>query len=157
MNKEQAFYAAVGTFVISWGDMEYGLNFLAHLIRRLSPVQRSQRVPQQLCRKIDFVKERIDALADANEWINLLDQIETIAETRHDLIHGAAIVRRFDRNKPAKVTFDRLFPSRRQPDRTMTTEEIIEIAERVGRLGDRVWDMIDGIVAASQFQPPQSN
>jgi hypothetical protein len=39
----------------------------------------------------------------------------------------------------------------------MTTEEVIEIAERVGRLGDRVWDMIDGIVAASQFQPPQSN
>jgi len=154
MNKEQAFYAAVGMFAISWGDMEYGLDLLAHLIRRLSPAQQSQKVPQQLCRKIDFIKERIDSLADVNECANLLDQIKTLAETRHDLIHGAAIIRRFDRNKPAKVTFNRLFSRRRRPDRTMITEEIIGIAERVGRLGDRVWDMVN--VAASQ-QPPQSN
>ncbi|MEZ5890490.1 MAG: hypothetical protein R3D52_09750 [Xanthobacteraceae bacterium] len=157
MNKEQAFHAAVGRFVISWGDMENGLDFLALLIRRHFPVRRHQKAPQKLCEKIDFLKKQVDSLADVNECANLLDQIKTLAKTRHDLIHGAAIIWRFDRNKPAKVTFDRFFSARRQPDRTITTEEIIEIAERVGCLGDRVWDMVDGIVAASQFQLPQSN
>ena len=93
--------------------------------------------------------------ADSNKCTNLLDEIEALAETRHDLIHGAAMIRRFDRNKPAAATFVRLFSSYQRLDRTMTTAEIIGIAERVGRLGDRVWDMVETV--ASQLQPPQSN
>jgi hypothetical protein len=155
MNKEQAFHAAVGMFVVSWGDLEHGLDFLVLLIRRSSPARRHQKAPRQLSGKIDFIKEQIDSLADSNECTNLLDEIETLAETRHDLIHGAAMIRRFDRNKPAVATFVRLFSRYQRPDRTMTTAEIIGIAERVGRLGDRVWNMVETV--ASQLQPPQSN
>ena len=75
MNKEQAFHAAVGMFVISWGDMENGLDFLALLIRRHFPVRRHQKAPQKLCEKIDFIKKRVDSLADSNECINLLSAI----------------------------------------------------------------------------------
>jgi hypothetical protein len=154
MNKEQAFHAAVGMFVVSWGDLEHGLDFLVLLIRRSFTARRHQKAPRQLSRKIDFIKERIDSLADSNKCTNLLDEIEALAETRHDLIHGAAMLRRFDRNK-REATFVRLFSSYQRPDRTMTTAEIIGIAERVGRLGDRVWDMVETV--ASQLQPPQSN
>jgi hypothetical protein len=147
MNKIQAFHAAVGQFVVAWADLEQGLDFLA-LFSARTPGPRSGKVPRQLAPKVCFIRQGVDAIPHLREHkvgiIALLDEVQSLGQTRHDFVHGAAM-RHFGRMS-SHVTFTRLLQPPKQelrPEITVSIAEISKTADRVHELGNEVWDLLD--------------
>jgi hypothetical protein len=77
MNKTHAFHAAVRQFVVSWADLEYGLDLLMLLTRA-----RGQKAPHQLSGKICFLRQQAEALPHLQEHkkpiVALLGEVERL-------------------------------------------------------------------------------
>ena len=95
----ERFYAAMGRFVIAWADMEHCLDLVLLNGRKLkSPL------PHQLSEKTNFVRKALAPVispTNGTSVLRLIDEIDELAPTRHDYVHGAVIGHDIVRSKLA--------------------------------------------------------
>jgi hypothetical protein len=152
MNKVEALHASLGRFLLAWADLEVGVDLLVLSLRQaMSSEQRKARLPHQLAAKIAFLRDRVEVLVEPpkrqNAIKDLLLEVERLAVTRHDFVHGAAIDRRVGKVS-ATVTVARLLQPDGRPRRPpirVTTAQINETADRVYALGDRLFDVVQAV------------
>jgi hypothetical protein len=94
VRKHEAFYAAIGRFVIFWSHLEICLDLLVLELAAAS-TETPKKVPHQLADKIKFIRRKINALPALKVFKPtiepLLDEIDTVSDTRHDYVHSATI------------------------------------------------------------------
>ena len=155
MNKVQAFHAALGEFIVLWAQLELGLDLLVLIARdTYARNQRPSKLPHQLSQKIRFIRRATDDLPswDAHRAVinTFLDEIEAVAPTRHDFVHGAMIEHHEKRNI-MMVTIGRLLQPHNIQGRgsiKVTTTDVAKTANRIRELGDRTFDMAEMLNAA---------
>jgi hypothetical protein len=93
---DEEFFAAIGRLTISWAEIELGLDCAVDIIHRFLGGQEIEtEAPRtSLYRKIRYIRKWTRAVPEPtfrNAVPVLLDEIETAAEVRHDLIHGVVL------------------------------------------------------------------
>ena len=142
----QSLYAAVGRFVLTWADVETYLDLLVLKLRQ--PTVR--RLSHQLSEKIEFVRTAIQsesAAPCAKDTRSLIDEIERLAETRHDYIHGSRIGHSIEQSV-LSVTLGRLLQPPKKPRRKpvhVTAPEIEKTADHLYDLGGNMLDLLERI------------
>lgn len=151
MAKLDEFYKAVGRFVITWAELELYLDLLLLVIRKqLDQDTREASVPHQLSAKVRFIRRSLNAHAVATDQrdalISLLDEIDSLADTRHDFVHGALIHGRLLRRGQRTLTFGRLLQPAGRPRRS----PVRVTATHVNEVSDRLWEMSDELLSAAE-------
>lgn len=87
---------AIGFIVINWALAEQSLDLLVETIHRECAGKDIERnLPRAFSHKVRFLRKMFDksvALQTfAEEGMKLLDRMESLAETRHDLVHGVVV------------------------------------------------------------------
>ena len=152
--KLEQFYSAMGRFVIAWADMELCLDLVVLNGRKLkSPL------PHQLSEKTNFVRKVLVpklSPTHATNVLSLIDEIDELAPTRHDYVHGAMIGHDIERSK-LTVMVDRILKPSKKPRRKIakvTTAELLAIASRLREIAD---DLLDFAEAILQDERPRLN
>jgi hypothetical protein len=148
--KLDAFYAAIGRFVVTWAEVELYLDLLALKMRRPT-----EDVSHQLQAKINFVREafQVENSPFANEALKLIAEIEGLANTRHDYVHGARIGHSFKRSA-LSVKLGRLLQPRSKPRKKpvrVTTAEIEVNTDQLYFIGGKLLDLLENLAT-----PPQA-
>lgn len=144
--KLDALYAAIGRFVLTWADVETYLDLLVLKLR----TGLQDEMPHQLARKIKFARKRLQSLhiPAAGVGLHLLEEIEQLADTRHDYIHGARIGHSFRESK-LTVTLGRLLQPPSRPRRKpvkMTAQEIEKTTDRLYDIGGEMLDVLEDLI-----------
>jgi hypothetical protein len=92
---DDAFFGSVGRVVVSWAQLELGLDFSIRTIRlHLGGKDIAPEPPRSLQQKLRFLRRaavELPALSGLRDQIlSMVPLIEVEAEHRHDLIHGVA-------------------------------------------------------------------
>ncbi len=152
----KAFYAAIGRFVLSWADLEIGLDLLVLIMRSMEEDHHDKKLPHNLEPKIAFVRCRADKLKSLNaqrsDIIKILDEIASLADTRHAFVHGA-VIKSYVERSAISATITRLLQPKNRPRRKpvkVTTAEINKISNSVRALSERLLDMAEAINAYSK-------
>lgn len=146
-SKMRSLYAAIGRFTLTWADVETYLDVLVLKLRQ--PTER--RLPHQLAEKIKFVRTAIQAeraAPYAKDARSLIDEIEALAETRHNYIHGSRIGHSVERSV-LSVTLGRLLqPPKKARGKPVyvTAAEIEKTTDHLYELGGKMLDLLDQIV-----------
>lgn len=143
--KLDALYVAVGRFVLTWADIEMYLDLLVLKLRKSQ-----KNIPHQLAPKIKFARRHLEPLntSIAQQALRLLKEIEELAETRHDYIHGARIGHAV-RNSKLSVTLGRMLQPKSRPRRMpikVTAAEIEKTTDRLYAIGGELLDVLDGLL-----------
>jgi hypothetical protein len=151
--KIKAFHEAIGRFVLSWADLEVGLDLLVLTTRLMQETSHRETPPHELRQKIKFVRCKANELESLNAQrstiIKILAEIDSLAETRHDFVHGAVIGSYVERST-ISVTLARLLQPRKHQRRKpikITTAEINEKSNLVRAISDRLLDVVEAINA----------
>jgi hypothetical protein len=94
LTPHEEFYAAIGRFVLTWADLEICLDLvLLNARSRHEATQRQSKLPHQFAEKIPLIRSETKELVSAQKAAisDLLDEIWSYADTRHDFVHGAII------------------------------------------------------------------
>lgn len=96
--EDENFFGAIGRLTISWAHLEFGLDCIVEIIHHgFGGKMIEPEIPRALQRKITYLRAAFKNLPfelpqDALQgYLNLFDQIQTAAQTRHDIIHGIII------------------------------------------------------------------
>jgi hypothetical protein len=140
------FYAAVGRFAVKWATLESELDLLILKTRfHQAPADRPAREQHQLSAKIHRARDQFNclpALAPMRSGIDsLLDEIERLSPTRHDVVHGAVF------EGPSSFLLASLLQPKgpRRPARRVTTKEVEELADEVWALAGRLLDLLEAL------------
>jgi hypothetical protein len=142
----QEFYAAIGRFVLTWAGLEICLDLL--LLTVIPDGERAKRkLPHQLGDKIALIRSEIKRLTHARQTAitEVLDEISSYADSRHDFVHGGSIHHLIEQGVMT-VTLARLLQPSRRPRRTpvkVTPPQIEVISDRIHHLGDRLLDFAE--------------
>jgi len=147
--KLEALYAAIGRFVIVWADLELILDLLVLTLRNLQdPLHRKPTIPHSLGKKLSFVRSIAQTLPSVRshlaEIASLLDEIGSLADTRHDYVHGAVVGHSLERSA-IRVTMGRMLQPVNRPRRKtvkVTAAEIARTADHIYNLGGRLLDLV---------------
>lgn len=150
MAKIDEFYHAIGRFVITWAELERYLDVLLLVIfRRLNPHERNATLPHQLSAKIRYIRRALRADVIAPERrdaiFKLLNEIEALADTRHDFVHGAPTHRLLKRGSRT-LTFARFLQPSGRPRRSA----VKVTAAQINDVSDRLWDLSDDLLSAAE-------
>ena len=89
----EALFIAVGFIVVQWGQAEQSLDLLVSVLSHAYPGKREKKLPVMLEVKIDFVRKCIANTPEiahlSKDLESLLQEFESLAPMRHDLVHGA--------------------------------------------------------------------
>jgi hypothetical protein len=138
-----SFYAAIGRFVLTWAEVETFLDLLVIVLRGSS-----QSLPHQLSGKLRFVRVALQsetAAPYARDVLPLIDEIEALADTRHDYVHGSIIAHAIEQSA-LTVTMGRLLQPPSKPRRkpvAVTMVQITRTADRLHEIGDQLLDLVD--------------
>jgi hypothetical protein len=144
--KMEAIYAALGRFVLAWADLESGIDLLFLNLRLRLPKGEEYYKPEfQLSAKIKIIRRFLPKLRlkrgrDAIIADVLVD-VELIANTRHEYVHGAMIGRDVEAT-PATATLSRILTpgGRIQAPVTVTAKKIRDTARDVRKIaGTAKW------------------
>ncbi len=142
MRATDAFYLALGRFVLSWSELEMGLDVLVLIARGLTG--RRDSVPHQLSGKLRFIEQRLSAFSDAHRdaLTPLLTEIDGLTATRHDFVHGATFGFEPDRKGLVMTLWRLLQPrgQRREPIK-VTARQVEKVADRVREITDELLDL----------------
>jgi|ERR1035437_6456114 hypothetical protein len=145
-SEQERFYAAMGRFVIAWTDMEFCLDLVVLNGRKLkSPL------PHQLSEKTNFVRKVLVPVLSpihATSVLRLIDEIDELAPTRHDYVHGAVIGHDIVRSK-LTMSLTRMLQPSKKPRRKIvkvTTAELLAIARRLREIADDLLDLAEAIL-----------
>ena len=151
--KVREFHAALGRFVLAWADLEFGLDTLVMETRWLgTPEIRATKLHHQLAEKLKFVRKHVNTIEAIRpreaEITLLLNEIKALVETRHDFVHSAALQYRIGKVSVTVLMGRWLQPDnkpRRDPVR-VTTKQINETADKIGRLSTRMDDLLGALM-----------
>ena len=96
-NEDQEFFAAIGRLTISWAQIELGLDCSIDVIHRFLGGEKiaPDGAPRtSLYRKTKYIRKWVRLIPEPTFFsatLKLIEEIETAAETRHDIIHGIII------------------------------------------------------------------
>jgi hypothetical protein len=149
-SKRNAFYAAIGRFVLTWAEVETYLDLL--VLKLHHP---SDDVSHQLSAKIKFVRKtlRSESVPASANILRVISEIEQLADTRHDYVHGARIKLSFERSV-LSITLGRLLQPRSQSRRRpvqVTAAEIEKVSDRLYELGGELLDVLESLVTPLQL------
>jgi len=158
-NKIREFHAAIGRFVLTWAEVEFGLDLLVIIMHRLS--RRSGSTPShELSAKINLIRSKTNALpclSDYRPAINgLINEIKSLSDTRHDYVHGAAVQHAIERSTLV-VTMGRLLQPPKKPRRKpirVTASLVTQTSDRLRAIGDQLLDLAETI---NRIDRPQLN
>ena len=152
-SKLEQFYIAMGRFVIAWADMELCLDLVVLNGRNLkSPL------PHQFSDKTKFVREILIPVLSpthATSVLRLTNEIDDLAPTRHDYVHGAVIGHDIARSKLTVSLARMLQPSKKPRRKTtkVTAPELLAIAGRLREIADKLLDLAEAILHAKPTTP----
>jgi len=145
-SKRDAFYAAIGRFVLTWAEVEVYLDLLVLKLR-----DPTEDVSHQLSAKIQFIRKtlRSKSTSGAMNILRLISEIEKLSDTRHDYVQGARIKLSFERSE-LSVTLGRLLQPRSQLRKNpvrVTATEIEKVTDQLDALGGELLDALETLVA----------
>ena len=141
----EEFYAAIGRFVLTWAHLEICLDLL--VLKIVKTPERRAKLPHQLGDKIALIRSEIKGLTTDQQIsiTEVLDEISSYADTRHDFVHGGMIVDLIEQGV-ITVTLGRLLQPSRRPRRKpvkVTPPEIKVISDRIWELAGRLLDLAE--------------
>jgi hypothetical protein len=147
--KIDAFHAAIGRFALTWAEVETYLDLLVLKLRKPP-----KGVSHQLSAKIKFVR---DALKDesapfAKTALRVIAEIEKLADTRHDYIHGGRIGHSVERHT-LSMTLGRLLQPRWQDHRPpvrVTAADVEKVTDRLYEIGGELLDLLETLVTPTK-------
>jgi hypothetical protein len=145
--KVETYYIALGRFVTVWADVEVFLDLLVLILRK-----DERKLPHQLSRKIAFINRqlKVSQSPHATAIMRLVGEIDGLADTRHDYVHGSMIVHTVTRSN-LTVTLARLLQPQKQsrrPPAKVTAEQITDTADRLYKIGDELLELVAAVNAA---------
>jgi hypothetical protein len=149
--KIREFHAALGRFVLAWADLEFGLDTLVVETQRLCALEmRPKELDHRLAAKLKFIRNKVntvDALKPRESEITLLlNEIEALADTRHDFVHGTALQHRIGKESVTVLMGRWLQPEPRRDPVKVTTKQINETADKIGGLSSRMDDLLEALI-----------
>lgn len=157
--EDEEFFAAIGRLTLTWGHLEFAIDCMVHVLHsRPDAKQIEPEMPRSLQRKISFLRATISQLPldkqTAQKWLRLLDNIQSAAQKRHDIIHGFVIEQK---ERSGEAQFVRLFrkgkitKSRRH---TANTQSILKAANQASKLASTLFRWVDAALDLF-YEPPQ--
>jgi hypothetical protein len=140
--KIEAYYAAIGRFVTVWAEVGLFLDLLVVILAKPD-------LPHQLSGKLSIIRKKLNRSqsAHAKAILALLDEIEALADTRHDYIHGS-VIGQIDTRSELTVTLARLLQPRNRPRRKpakITAAQIHSTADRLHEIGGELLDLVEEV------------
>lgn len=155
---DEEFFGAIGRLTISWAHLELGLDLIIDVLHRRKMSIEPQR-PRALQRKINYLRAAVKRMGmpepTASNFESLFSAIETAAETRHDIIHGAVVAAEEGGGEATFIRLLRQYEPPKQKVRKYSTIEILESAVFVTKLGGRLLSFGRGLQqTAAGLGPP---
>lgn len=140
--KIETYYASLGRFVTVWAQVELFVDLLVVILAKPD-------LPHQLSRKLSIIRKKLKSSQSphASAIIQLLEEIETLSDTRHDYVHGSIIGQVATRSE-LTVTLARLLQPRSRPRRTparITAAQIDRTAGRLHEIGEELLDLVEAV------------
>jgi hypothetical protein len=148
--EDEEFFGAIGRLTISWARIELGLDCAIDVVHQFLGGKNiiSTAPKTSLYRKIEYLRKWGKTIPEPtfrDALPALLAEIETAAETRHDLIHGvivkmkegtgeAEMARIIHSHSPSKAPFEKKYFK-------VTTLEILRTAVAADKLSTRSMNM----------------
>jgi hypothetical protein len=145
--KLDEFYAAIGRFVLTWAEVEFGLDLLVIIVRQHSASD--TRLPHQLSAKIDFIRSQTKTIPCLNDYrlaINeIIDEIAILSDTRHDYVHGTALEHAIERSALV-VSMGRLLqPPKKERRKSIRVTALLikHTSDRLHAIGGQLLDLAE--------------
>lgn len=153
---DEALFAAFGRATISWGHIEYALDVFVMILHwRLGGQQTVERIiPWSLSRKLDYIKryfrKHYPSYPATKQICDLMDQISSASESRHDLLHGFVIehAEGASEAKLVRLLRDSGGGLPRERHITVTTTTVLQNAIDPAKLGAKLIHMVNSLVEA---------
>ncbi len=148
MRKFDAFFAAIGQFVVEWARTEHVLDLVVLMLcRRLG----RRTPPHQLKGKMrclrDCAEQQPRLASIAEELRRLAMDIDALSEQRHAYVHDALV----DHTETARPLVVTLYGMLQPPDRPrrkavkVTAKDIRDAIPSVRSVGDRALDLAEAV------------
>jgi hypothetical protein len=89
----ETLFRTVGFIVVQWGHAEQSLEMIVSTLYDWYPGEKPKKLPFMLEKKLDFIRNSATSTTEplifAPDLIKLADDFESLADVRHNLIHGA--------------------------------------------------------------------
>jgi hypothetical protein len=151
VSKIRDYHAALGRILVVWAELEVSIQLLVLTVRNMRPPEDRWRASHQLGSELIFLREEMDelpSLAARRDTVKqLLDEIGSLAKTRHNYVHGATLKDRIG-NRDIVAPMPRLSQPRGRPRRLTIetrTSQIEDNADVAFQLGDRTLDLVEVI------------
>jgi hypothetical protein len=123
---------------------------LANSLDLLVIVMAKPDLPHQLSAKTAIVRRKLAASQSphASAILQLVDDIDALADTRHDYVHGAMIGHAVTRSNLTVTLATLLQPRGKKPRRKptkVTAEQITDTADRLYRIGGELLELVAAI------------
>jgi hypothetical protein len=140
--KIEIYYAALGRFVTVWAQVELFVDLLVVILAKPD-------LPHQLSGKLSIIRKKLKGSQSphASTIMHLLDEIETLSDTRHDYVHGS-IIGQVSARSELTVTLARLLQPRNRPRRKpakITAAQIHHTADRLHEIGRELLDLVEAV------------
>ena len=139
---DEAFFAAIGRFTVSWAQLELGLDCVVEIMylgfngKDIEP-----EMPRALKQKLKFLRIAIKKLSipddAAKGYFKLFDQITAAAVIRNDIIHGVITEHVEHSGEATMVHALRNKSGVFKKEFTMTTSELLKATNEAQRLGSK--------------------
>jgi hypothetical protein len=159
---DEEFFGAIGRLTISWGHLELGLDCMVEILYRgFGGNTIYPEMPRQLQRKITFLRKSFRKLPIGEEaiqgYLKFLDQVETAAQTRHDIIHGIVIEQAEHSGEAVMVRIIRKHDSMKQKRIKVNAKGILESAVEAQHLGKLILQGVNQIYTIIEKLPQTSD
>lgn len=149
--KDELFFAAVGRLTLCWAHLEFFLDcMVAATHAHMGGKEIEKQIPRALQRKLTYLRaiiKRLPLPPDAVQgYLDLFDGIETAAETRHDIIHGAVIDQVEGSGEAKMVRLLRGESGNIPKHFTVTTAGILEATRNIQRLTNKLTLWVSGYI-----------
>lgn len=149
----EEFSASVGTFILSWAELELWVDLIVLKISHLV-TKPSGNLKHQWSEKFQFVNKHSHLIQDqvlSNKLRQQMLKANKLVDDRHDFIHAAA-VERIIRKNSLNVTFARLLQpnkkDRRLP-RQVSAEDIDNLTNKIQQVVDELVEIASSLSSSS--------
>jgi hypothetical protein len=149
--RDEQFFGALGRLAISWGHIEFGIDaFVALLHWKFGGHQLEKVVPWGLKDKLDYIRKyfrkHYPSYHGTTIVCQLMVEIATASENRHDLIHGFILEQPEGAGEAKLIRLLRVKDGKfREKKIHVTTATVLKHAVDAGNLGSRLSSMVVGL------------
>lgn len=156
--KDEQFFAAIGRLTLTWGHLEFAIDCMVHILHsRPAAKQIEPEMPRSLQRKISFLRATINQLhldeQTAQKWLRLLDNIQSAAQKRHDIIHGFVIDQKEQSGEAQFVRLIRKGQITKSRHHIANTQSVLKAANQANKLTSTLFKWVS--LALDLFYEPQ--